>query len=81
MWRAHVRMRGIALFWQEETTKRVCAADGSGRAADLAVIADMDACTGACADRRSPTARNETWGGGEGPGGGHGGSAAAAGPG
>ena len=30
-----VKMRAIALYWQEETHKRLCAPGGEGRAKDL----------------------------------------------
>lgn len=40
--RAHVRMRGIALYWQEATEKRMCAEGGASRAAHLAALAEMD---------------------------------------
>lgn len=33
--RRWVRRRAIALFWQEETQRRLCAPDGEGRASDL----------------------------------------------
>ena len=33
--RKWAKMRGIAMFWLGRTQQRVCAADGSGRAADL----------------------------------------------
>lgn len=37
-WRALVRVRSIALFWQEETQKRLCAPGGVGRKRDLAAF-------------------------------------------
>jgi len=40
-WRAHVRVRGIALFWQEATEKRLCAEGGATRATHLAALAEM----------------------------------------
>lgn len=41
LWRKCFKLRTVALYWQEMTQKRICAPDGAGRAADLAVISYM----------------------------------------
>ena len=41
LWRKWFKLRTVALYWQEQTQKRMCAPGGAGRIADLAAIAGM----------------------------------------
>lgn len=41
LWRKWFKLRTVALYWQEQTQKRMCAPGGPGRIADLAAIAGM----------------------------------------